>query len=277
MDARRRCALALAAVLAVASVATGQGVNEDLDTPFVITPTNVVTAMFDLARVAPGDRLVDLGSGDGRIVVAAAQRGATAVGIEIDERLVTRSRETARRLRLEDRATFVTQDLFETDLSSANVVTLYLLPDVNRRLAPRLLATLNPGTRIVSHDYGLGAWPPDASIVVDAPDKPVNVEKKSRLFYWVVPARLGGRWTGRASDAPLSLEIVQQYQRVSGALRFAGRELAFTDRSVDGDRLALAFASPGGNVDVTLRLRGSVLTGELREAGRAPLPITLSR
>jgi SAM-dependent methyltransferase len=277
MDARRRRALALAGALAVARVASGQGLDEDLDTPFVITPTNVVTAMLDLARVAPGERLVDLGSGDGRIVVAAAQRGAIALGIEIDERLVERSRETARRLRLADRATFVTQDLFETDLSSANVVTLYLLPDVNRRLAPRFLATLAPGTRIVSHDYGLGAWPPDASIVVDAPDKPVNVEKKSRLFYWVVPAQLAGRWTDGASNGAVSLDIAQQYQRVSGSLRLAGREFAFADRSIDGDRLALALSSPAGTIDLTLRVRGATLTGELREPGRAPLPITLSR
>lgn len=124
--------------------------QEDLDTPFVITPTNVVTAMLDLAKVGTGDRLIDLGSGDGRIVIAAAQRGATGVGIEIDANLVERSRASARRLKLEDRATFVTQDLFETDFSNADVVTLYLLPDVNKRLAPKFLSTLKAGTRIVS-------------------------------------------------------------------------------------------------------------------------------
>jgi cyclopropane fatty-acyl-phospholipid synthase-like methyltransferase len=108
--------------------------------------------MLDIAKVGPGDRLIDLGSGDGRIVIAAAQRGAVGLGIEIDANLVERSRASVRRLKLEDRATFVTQDLFEADFSSADVVTLYLLPDVNKRLAPKFLSTLKAGTRLCADD-----------------------------------------------------------------------------------------------------------------------------
>jgi SAM-dependent methyltransferase len=253
-------------VAVLATAAFAQPVHEDLDTPFVITPTNVVDAMLDLANVAPGDRLIDLGSGDGRIVLAAARRGAIAVGIEIDTYLVERSRESARRLKLEDRATFVKQDLFETDFGGYDVVTLYLLPDVNKRLAPKFLATLKPGTRIVSHDYGLGDWPPDRTIVVDAPDKPVNVEKKSTIHYWRVPARVEGRWRGEAAGEPLALDLEQRYQKISGTLRFSGRDYPFIDQRLDGDRLSLALGGPV--VSVELRLSGDRLVGELRQSGK---------
>jgi SAM-dependent methyltransferase len=267
-----RCTLALPAVIAVAVFAASptfaQPVYEDLDTPFVITPTNVVTAMLDLAKVAPGDRLIDLGSGDGRIVFAAAQRGAVAVGVEIDTYLVEQSRESARRMKLADRATFVKQDLFETDFAGYDVVTLYLLPDVNKRLAPKFLATLKPGTRIVSHDYGLGDWPPDKTIVVDAPDKPVNVEKKSTIHYWRVPAHVDGGWRGEAAGEPLTLELQQRYQQVSGTLRWAGRDYPFTDQRLDGEKLSMTVTEATGRaLLVRLRLSGDRLVGELRQSG----------
>ena len=271
-----RFAATIGAVLAGIGLACAQVRTEELDTPFVITPTNVVAAMLDLARVGPGDRLIDLGSGDGRIVLAAAQRGAIAVGVEIDPALVERSRESARRAKLADRATFVTQDLFESDYSGYDVVTLYLLPDVNRRLAPRFLA-LAPGTRIVSHDYGLGDWPPDTTIVVDAPDKPVNAEKKSRLHYWLVPARVAGQWKGQLAGRPVALSIDQRYQLVSGTLRLNGRDYAFAGGKVAGDRLSFAAGDSGSRVEVDLRARGDTLTGEIGEAGRAQSRVELER
>jgi len=277
-----RRASQLAAVIAIAAFAASpartQHVTEDLDTPFVITPTNVVTAMLDLAKVAPGDRLIDLGSGDGRIVLAAAQRGATGIGIEIDANLVDRSRESARRLKLEDRATFVTQDLFETDFSNADVVTLYLLPDVNKRLAPKFLATLRPGTRIVSHDYGLGDWPADRTIVVDAPDKPVNVEKKSRIYYWLVPARIAGRWHGRVEGDGVDIEFRQEYQRVSGLLRWAGRAYRFKEQRLRGRELVLRAESSGRPpLDVLLHAEDDFLVGAVREGKRTPVELILRR
>jgi SAM-dependent methyltransferase len=272
----------LAAVVAIAALAISpshaQPMQEDLDTPFVITPTNVVTAMLDLANVGAGDRLIDLGSGDGRIVIAAAQRGAVGVGIEIDANLVERSRASVRRLKLEDRATFVTQDLFETDFSTADVVTLYLLPDVNKRLAPKFLSTLKAGTRIVSHDYDLGGWPHDAMIVVDAPDKPVNVEKKSRIYYWLVPARIEGRWEGHAGGEKVALDFEQRYQRVSGTVRWAGRDYRFADRPIEGERLALGLMAPGRPpLTLELQARGDALVGQLREGQRKPVDLRARR
>ena len=160
---------------------------QDNDVPFVVTPDNVTHAMLKLADVKPGDHVLDLGSGDGRIVLVAARHfGARGLGVEIVPELVEKSRISAQRAGVADRAEFRVQDLFVTDLSPATVVTMYLLPEVNLQLKPRL-RRLKPGTRIVSHDWDMGAdWPPDRTIEVDAPDKPIGREKKSRLHLWVI-------------------------------------------------------------------------------------------
>ena len=156
------------------------------DVPFVVTPDNVTLEMLKLAGVGPKDYLIDLGSGDGRIVIVAAKRfGARGVGIEIVPDLVRKSRESAKRAGVEGRAQFREQDLFETDLSKATVVTLYLLPEVNLQLRPKL-KKLKPGTRVVSHDWDMGDWKPDKTIEVDAPDKTIGREKKSRIHLWIV-------------------------------------------------------------------------------------------
>jgi SAM-dependent methyltransferase len=159
---------------------------QDTDVPFVVTPDQVTREMLKLADVKPGDYLIDLGSGDGRIVIVAAKHfGARGLGVEIVPELVAKSRENARRAGVAERAEFRRQDLFATDLSAATVVTLYLLPEVNLQLRPRLQA-LKPGTRIVSHDWDMGDWKPDRVVTVDAPDKPIGREKVSRLYLWTV-------------------------------------------------------------------------------------------
>jgi SAM-dependent methyltransferase len=160
---------------------------QDVDVPFVVTPDKVTREMLQLANVKAGDYVIDLGSGDGRIVIVAAKHfGARGLGVEIVPELVAKSRDNAQRAGVADRAEFRVQDLFATDLSEASVITMYLLPEVNLQLKPRL-RKLRPGTRIVSHDWDMGAdWPPDRTLVVDAPDKPIGREKKSRLHLWVV-------------------------------------------------------------------------------------------
>jgi tRNA A58 N-methylase Trm61 len=156
------------------------------DVPFVVTPDNVTLEMLKLADVGPKDYVIDLGSGDGRIVILAAKRfGARGRGVEIVPDLVKQSRENARKAGVADRAEFREQDLFEADLSKATVVTMYLLPEANLRLRPRLQA-LKPGTRIVSHDWDMGDWAPDKTITVDAPDKPIGRLKSSRIHLWIV-------------------------------------------------------------------------------------------
>ncbi len=160
--------------------------NKEMDAPFVTTPQNVVDAMLELAGVRAGDQLIDLGSGDGRIVITAAKRwGVPGLGVEIDPRLVERARTSAASEGVAGKARFAIADLFTTDLSGASVITMYLLPDVNEALKPRL-QKLKPGTRIVSHDWHMGDWKPDRQITVAAPEKKIGIEKSSKVYLWTV-------------------------------------------------------------------------------------------
>jgi SAM-dependent methyltransferase len=177
----------LVRVLLLWCLAAGAWAQADTEVPFVVTPDRVTREMLKLADVKPGDTLIDLGSGDGRIVIVAAKHfGARGLGVEIVPALVDKSRENAKQAGVADRAEFRVQDLFATDLSSATVITMYLLPEVNLQLKPRLRA-LQRGTRIVSHDWDMGPdWPPDRTVDVDVPDKPIGRDKTSRLHLWVV-------------------------------------------------------------------------------------------
>lgn len=158
----------------------------DLDVPFVTTPDNVVMKILELAGVGPDDFLLDLGSGDGRIpITAARQTGTRGLGVEIDPQLVWRSKENAKAAKVDHLVDFKVQDLFDTDLSQATVITMYLLPDVNLKLRPAL-QKLRPGTRIVSHDWDMGDWEPRRKIVVAAPDKKIGRIKESTLMLWVI-------------------------------------------------------------------------------------------
>ncbi len=162
----------------------------DLEVPFITTPDHVTLAMLDIAGVQAGDHLIDLGSGDGRIVITAARRfGATGLGVEIVPDLVERSRANALKAGVADRVEFRAQDLFDpaldADLARASVITMYLLPDVNLKLRPRLQA-LKKGTRIVSHDWDMGDWVPDRQLRLPVPDKAVGRDKSSTVYLWVV-------------------------------------------------------------------------------------------
>ncbi len=170
---------------AVALLGTAVGcVAPGAEVPDVRTPPAVVTEMLRLAAVGKDDVVYDLGSGDGRIIIAAAQEtGARGVGVEIDPGLVAQSAARARRLGLSQRVTFIQQDLFRTDVSAATVVMLYLSPELNRRLRPKLLAELRPGARIVSHNFDMGDWPPGRTLRVH------SHEGSHTLFLWVVPPR----------------------------------------------------------------------------------------
>src|SRR5512139_185358 len=164
------------------------------EVPFVVTPDSVTQAMLELAKVGPGDHVIDLGSGDGRIVITAARRyGASGLGVEIDPALVAKSIENAKVAGVEAKAKFLEQDLFRTDLAPATVVTLYLLPEVNLKLRPSLLA-LKAGTRIVSHDWDMGEWKPDRSLKLRADSKKIGLKKESDVHLWVVPTNVDGVW-----------------------------------------------------------------------------------
>ena len=172
----------LAAVLVMTATACVRVPGQQV--PDVRTPLVVVNEMLRLANVTAGDVIYDLGSGDGRILIAAARdRGARGVGLEIDPALVAESTERAQRLGLADRLSFRQQDLFEADLTPATVVTLYLSPDLNRRLRPKLLGELRPGARIVSHSFDMGDWVPSRTLQVS------SNEGSHTLYLWVVPAK----------------------------------------------------------------------------------------
>lgn len=171
---------ALASLLVVVLVAAGCARAPDV--PYQPTPDSVVSGMLDLAKVGPGDYLIDLGSGDGRIPIAAAQRGARALGVEIDPALVSQSRDNASAVGVADRVSFREQDLFETDLRDATVVTLYLFPQINLRLRPKLREQLRPGARVVSHNWDMGDWKPDRQEIIFG----------KRVYLWIIPER-GGR------------------------------------------------------------------------------------
>ena len=205
------------------------------DVPFITTPDHVTVAMLELAGVGPRDHVIDLGSGDGRIVITAARRfGATGLGVEIVPDLVAQSRDSARRAGVEGRTRFEVQDLFATDLAPASVITMYLLPEVNLALRPRLLA-LAPGTRIVSHDWDLGDWAPDRTLTLAVPQKTIGREKLSRLHLWTVPARVAGLWCAAGGT---TLELEQRFQTVQATLRSVDDVRSYSGR-VDGRSLRL--------------------------------------
>jgi Methyltransferase domain len=190
--------LALAALLVPACrgamPAPGQApaAAKRLEVPYVPTPDEVVATMLAVARVGKDDVLYDLGSGDGRIVIAAARQfGTRGTGIDIDPQRIREADENARRAGVTDRVRFILGDIFDADISEATVVALYLLPVVNLRLRPKLLKELRPGSRIVSHDYDMGDWKPDRTVRVQLP------ERDHTIYYWVVPRALG-----RAADIP---------------------------------------------------------------------------
>jgi SAM-dependent methyltransferase len=162
-----------------------QNMQQLAQVPYELTPYLVTEAMLELAKVSKDDVVYDLGSGDGRIVITAAQKfGARGVGIDINAKLVQESQENARKAGVNDRVQFLKQDLFKADVRQATVVTLYLLPQINLKLRPLLLRQLKPGTRIVSHDYGMGDWKPDQVVQIQAPDR------RHTLYYWVVPKEI---------------------------------------------------------------------------------------
>ena len=245
----------LAAACAVACVAAPSAALAQDEVPFITTPDNVTLAMLQLAGVQAQDFVVDLGSGDGRIVITAARRfGARGLGVEIVPSLVAQSRNNAIQAGVAERVDFRVQDLLVTPLHDATVVTMYLLPEVNLQLRPRLLA-LPPGTRVVSHDWDMGDWLPDRSVTLDVPDKATGRDKRSTVHLWVVPAPVQGLWCSQG----LSLQIEQRFQRFSATLAAAGvpAPVMVFDGRIDARTLRAVGAT--GDPRAELEWQGAVL------------------
>lgn len=243
----RAFAACLAGLSLACAAAAAQATVEEV--PFITTPDHVTLEMLAAARVGPGDHVIDLGSGDGRIVITAARRfGATGLGVEIDPALVRQSQRNARDAGVADKVTFREQDLFQTDLSRATVVTMYLLPEVNLQLRPRLLQ-LKAGTRVVSHDWDMGDWLPDRTTVLPVPDKQVGLDKSSKVHLWTVPAQVEGLWCGSGA----ALHLTQRYQQVQGTFTRGGVAHALAGR-LDGVALrtpSLELLAQGDEMRIT--------------------------
>jgi len=213
---------------------------DDGSVPFVVTPPEIVERMLRMAEVDGNDYLIDLGSGDGRIVIAAARRGARALGVDLDAELVRLATENAKQAGVAGRAKFEVRDLFDTDLSQASVVAFYLLPELNARLLPRLLQ-LKPGTRIVSHDGGIGAWPPDERLEMRVPEKAVGIGL-SRVELWVVPADARGRWVSELPEhgGRWTFSVAQRFQELEVEASAQGREFLVRASRLRGTEIKLA-------------------------------------
>ncbi len=201
------------------------------DVPFVPTPHVVIDEMLRLAKVTPQDYVMDLGSGDGRVLIRAARFfGARGMGVDLDGDLVAESAASAADAGVADRVSFLQQDLFTTDFGRATVITMYLLPGVMMRLQPRLLE-LKPGTRLVSHDFRLGEWKPD-----------VTTQIRKNTFLWIVPAKVAGQWRLRVElpggGHDIDLELRQQYQEIDGHGRFGSRHAQIWEPKLSGDQLS---------------------------------------
>jgi hypothetical protein len=246
--------------------AAAQGDSPLLEVPYVPTPQVTVDEMLRMADVKPQDFVMDLGSGDGRIVITAARKfGARGLGVDLDFHLVIQSEESARQAGVESRVKFLQEDLFKTDLSQATVITMYLLPTVTRRLRP-LLLDLKPGTRIVSHDFDLQEWKPDEKTYI-----------RKNVFLWIVPAKVAGRWQMRLPLPPIErqveLNLMQRFQEVDAHARMNGVPTNVWEPKLRGDRISFMLVdSTDRENEATLyfegRVNGDVMEGDLvRGAG----------
>lgn len=223
------------------------------DVVWVPTSQSLVDRMLDMVKLTPDDRLVDLGSGDGRLVITAAKRGATARGIEFNPDMVALSRRAAAAEGVATRATFEKADIFQSDFSNATVVTLFLLPDLNLRLRPKLL-DMKPGTRVVSNTFDMGDWEPDEAL-----QGAENCAGHCTAYKWIVPAKVAGTW--KLADKELSL--TQTFQKVQGTMRDGGNTVPVTGR-LDGTRIELA----AGDQRWTGEVNGKAMQGTTDAGGR---------
>jgi precorrin-6B methylase 2 len=260
----RFTALALFSIAMVAAEA-----QEGERAPFVTTPDEVVTQMLRFAGTGPADLVIDLGSGDGRIPIAAAREfGARAIGIELDAALVASSRQEARRAEVEDRVAFVQGDVLLADFSRASVVTVYLLPSLINRLQPRLLDELAPGTRVVSHAFAMTGWTADRSLTVRLDRRHEGQGDESTLHLWLVPAKVRGVWRERVAPGgrpAWRFQVTQNFQQIEIEAQAGGKPFGIARASLAGRDIAWE----SSNARFNGRVRGNRMTGQLTHGGIA--------
>jgi hypothetical protein len=236
------------------------------DVVWVPTSQALVDKMLDLAKVTPADVLMDLGSGDGRTVITAAKRGLRASGIEYNPDMVELSKRNAAQEGVTDRATFMKADLFETDLSQATVITMFLLPDINLRLRPKLL-DLKPGTRIVSNSFTMGEWDSDQRVDVGEKEGCVSY---CTAYLWIVPAKVEGTWRSPQGE----FDLRQTFQKFTGMYKSGGTATAFTNGRLRGDQVSFTVSG----AQYSGRVRGDTIEGTVKSAaGTSPWKATRAK
>ncbi len=267
---RRRAIVAIAACCAAPLLARAQF---SYDVPFVPTPPVVVEEMLRLANVGPDDFVIDLGSGDGRVVISAVRKfGARGVGVDLDPDRIAESVYSAGLQGVSDRVAFHREDLFKFGISQATVVTMYLLPSVNLKLRPRLLKELKPGTRIVSHDFDMEDWKPDEKSTV-----------RKNVFMWIVPAQIEGTWRTTialpAGERSYEIEIKQKFQEIDGLARYDNKKVAgLWNAKLRGDRVQFVIVDDSGTIETNLyfegRASGDTIEGVIKRGiGKDEKPI----
>jgi SAM-dependent methyltransferase len=251
---------------------TPQSGQPGKDVVWVPTPDTVVERMLRMARVGKNDFVIDLGSGDGRTVIMAAEKfGARAMGIEYNPDMVALSIRNAEKAGLGDKVKFIKADLFETDFSQATVITMYLLPALNIRLRPKIL-DMRPGTRVVSHAFNMEDWQPDQTATVDGRD----------AYLWIVPAKVAGRWklavpAGNGAQ-PLELTLEQQFQKLSGKAQLGGRTFDLADARLRGPAISFSFVDGNGvKREFSGTARGDRMEGTTQTQGATPVKWTAAR
>jgi SAM-dependent methyltransferase len=256
--------IALVSSLAAQTAGTGQQYQPTVgqtgkDVVWVPTPEELVATMLEIAHVTSNDYVIDLGSGDGRIAIAAARRGARALGIEYNPDMVALSRENAKKAGVSDKTVFRQADIFETDFSQATVLTLYLLPDLNMKLRPKILE-MKAGTRVVSHAFDMEEWEADQT---------VNVEFRT-AYLWIVPAKVAGTWTLTDIENGLEFTLRQSFQKIGGSLKKNGLEMLLKNAKLEGDRISFAVDESSTMREYSGRVVGNTMTGTVQVASAAP-------
>lgn len=206
------------------------------DVIYVPTPQGAVDRMLEMAKVTKDDYVVDLGSGDGRIPITAAQKyGARAYGVDIDPQRIREAKENLAKAGVGDLVRFEQADLFKTKWTDANVLTLYLLTSLNLRLKPIILAEMKPGSRVVSHSFSMGRWEPDQSDTVNG----------SRLYLWIVPARVDGRWSFEDGSTKYDVTLKQEFQTFIGEASIDGKPAKITDGRLSGNTITFTLVREG--------------------------------
>jgi hypothetical protein len=247
----------------------------NLDVPFVPTNQPTVEAMLRIASVGPNDFVIDLGSGDGRILITAAKKyGARGFGVDLDPQRVKESIANAKEAGVTDRIQFHQRNLFDTKIGEATVVTMYLLPRVNLELRPRLFTELKPGTRVVSHDFDMGDWKPDLQASLRGAG--------SQIYFWVIPAQIAGLWKVQVGslrgNTEYELDIAQKYQEINVVARRAGKQVLVISPRLDGNALGFVLVDhddpayrrrfdgkvTGNTIDGTAQGDANALRGEYK-------------